>query len=265
MLTTLANYQLIAGNLEASLERVSQKPEVKREVAYYLSRIREIKSIDEFLADDRVYRFAMEASGLGDMIYAKAFMRKVLEEGIENPDSFANKLADSRFRAFARRFNFASFGPAATTFERARQEVVDDYIRLKLEKEAGQTDEGVRLALYFRRRAPGIRNGYDILADRALMKVAETVLGHPLAHGDVDRNARIIEERLPIADFRDPEKLETFLTRFATLWQMNTGGGSAPGTGTSASAGGILFPQPIEAGISSDLLASLQKIKLGGF
>jgi len=265
MLTTLANYQLIAGNLDASLKRVSQQPEVQREVEYYLSRIKEIKSIDEFMADDRVYRFAMEASGLGDMIYAKAFMRKVLEEGIESPDSFANKLADSRFREFARRFNFASFGSAATTFERARQEVVDDYIRLKLEKDAGQTDEGVRLALYFRRRAPGIRNGYDILADRALMKVAETVLGYSLAYGDVDRNARIIEERLPIEDFKDPEKLEKFLVRFATMWQMNNGSGSAAGAGAPASAGGILFPQPIEAGISSDLLASLQKIKLGGF
>ncbi|HHN73131.1 MAG TPA: DUF1217 domain-containing protein [Thermopetrobacter sp.] len=263
MLTTLANYQLIANNLDASLKRVAQRPEVAREVDYYLSRIGDIKSIDDFMADERVYRFALEASGLGDMVYARAFIRKVLEEGVENPDSLANKLADGRFREFARRFNFASFGSAATTFERTRQQVVDDYVRLKLEKEAGEQDEGVRLALYFRRRAAGIRNGYDILADRALMKVAETVIGFPLAYGDIDRNARLIEEKLDLESLKDPAAVEKFLTRFATMWQMQAGPG---GTGAAPlSSGGILFPQPLEAGIGADVLASLQKIKLGGF
>ncbi len=259
MLTTLADYQLIANNLDASLKRVSERPEVAREAEYYLSRIGEIDTIDEFLADNRVYRFAMEASGLGDMIYAKAFMRKVLEEGIESPDSFANQLADTRFREFARRFNFKSYGSAATTFDRARQEVVDDYMRLKLEEDAGESNEGVRLALYFQRKAPGIRTGYDILADPALMKVAETVLGYSLVQGDIDRNAKIVEEKLQISEFRDPAKLDRFLARFATMWEMNEGGST-----TSATAPNALISAPLETGISQDILQTLQTLKISG-
>ncbi len=259
MLTTLADYQLIANNLDASLKRVSEQPQVAREAEYYLSRIGEIDTIDEFLADDRVYRFAMEASGLGDMIYAKAFMRKVLEEGIENPDSFANQLADTRFRDFARRFNFNSYGAAATTFDRAQQEVVDDYMRLKLEEDAGASNEGVRLALYFQRKAPGIRTGYDILADPALMKVAETVLGYSLAQGDIDKNAKVVEEKLKIAEFQDPAKLDRFLARFATMWEMN--GGASTSTTAAPNA---LISEPLESGISQDILQTLQTLRISG-
>jgi len=259
MLTTLADYQLIANNLDSSLKRVSEQPQVAREAEYYLSRIGEIDTIDEFLADDRVYRFAMEASGLGDMIYAKAFMRKVLEEGIENPDSFANQLADTRFRDFARRFNFNSYGAAATTFDRAQQEVVDDYMRLKLEEDAGASNEGVRLALYFQRKAPGIRTGYDILADPALMKVAETVLGYSLAQGDIDRNAKVVEEKLKISEFQDPAKLDRFLARFATMWEMN-GGASA----STTAAPNALISEPLESGISQDILQTLQTLRISG-
>ncbi len=258
MQTTLADFQLLARNLDASLQRVASRPQVAREAEYYLSKVEEVDTIDQFLADDRLYRFAMEASGLGDMVYAKAFMRKVLEEGVDDPESFANKLADTRFRDFARRFNFNRYGASATTFERTRQPVVDDYVRLKLEEDAGQSNEGVRLALYFQRKAPGLRNGYDILADPALMKVAETVIGHSLARGDIDRNARLVEEKLDVKSLSDPKKLDRFLQRFTTMWEMN----GAPAQLTSPTA--ALFVQPLEAGIGQDLLQSLQQLKLAG-
>lgn len=264
MLTTLANYQLlITRNLDRSIETIAKRPDVQREVNYYLKHIKSIKSIDDFMKDQRIYRFALEASGLSDMIYAKAFIRKLLEEGIENPDSLANKLADPRFREFVRRYNFASYGGTATTFTRAQQGAVDDYLRLKLE--AGQQDEGVRLALYFRRKAPKIKNGYAILADRALMKVAEVVMGRSLAQGDVDRNAKEIERRLPIKDFQDPEKLEKFLTRFAALWEIRGDGVTGLSGASPAAAAGIVMPGPIETGVSLGVLQALQKIKLGGF
>ncbi len=261
MLSTLANYQLIARNITASLQRVAEKPQVHREAEHYLARIEKIDTIEQFLADDRVYRFAMEACGLKDMIYAKAFMRKVLKEGVDSPESFANQLADNRFRDFARRFNFKSFGASATTFERTRSEVVNDYIRLKLEEEAGESNEGVRLALYFQRKAPGLRNGYDILADKALMKVAETILGHSLVHGDIDRNARIVEKRLKITELSDPGKLTRFLARFATMWEMNAAPSGIPNGNGAANA---LMTGSFGGGISQDILQTLQGLKIGG-
>ena len=103
---------------------------MERDSAYYLANIRSVKSIDDFIGNDRIFKYAMKAFGLEDMDYAKAFMRKVLTEGIDNPNSFANSLTDTRYREFAETFNFARYstddrsstgpsrGPSTATFAR---------------------------------------------------------------------------------------------------------------------------------------------------
>ena len=96
MFSTPIGYKLIASDLTAALKRTSEQPVVQRESEYFLETIRNIKSIDDFLANDRVFKYAMKAHGLQDMDYAKAFMRKALTEGIDNPESFANKLSDPK-------------------------------------------------------------------------------------------------------------------------------------------------------------------------
>ena len=68
------------------------------------------------------------------MTYAKAFMRKVLNEGVDSSDAFANQLADSRYRDFADTFNFKRYGETTTIFDRTRQGTVDKYVRQMLEE-----------------------------------------------------------------------------------------------------------------------------------
>jgi hypothetical protein len=97
----------------------------------------------------------MKAHGLGDMTYAKAFMEKVLEEGVD-AISFANSLSDKRYAEFAKTFNFKAFGEATTSFTKTQQGVVDKYLRQTLEEQAGDENQGVRLALYFQRKAETI-------------------------------------------------------------------------------------------------------------
>jgi hypothetical protein len=251
---------MIASDLPRALDRTAKKPQVARETEYYLKNIEKVKSIDDFLADDRLFAYAMKAFGLGEMAYAKAFIRKVLTEGTSSPDSFANKLTDKRYREFAETFDFAQFGAATTIFDSTRQGTVDRYLRQALEEDAGRQNEGVRLALYFQRKASGIKSAYAILADPALTKVVQTVLDLPAASSamDIDKQAQLIASRLDLSDFQDPDKLGTFLDRFTNLWSLRNG------TAT-ASVPAIVIGQPIEAGISADLLATLQNIRLGGF
>lgn len=260
MLTTLASYRLISTNLTRSLSTAAAQPQVARETEYYLANIENVKSIDDFMADDRLYNYAMKAWGLEDMTYAKAFMRKVLTEGIDSDKSFANSLSDSRYKEFAEAFNFARYGETTTIFDRTRQGTVDLYLRQTVEEDAGNQNEGVRLALYFDRKAEGITSAYSILADKALLQVVRTSLGLPetLSLLDIDRQADIINDRLDIEDFKDPQKLEAFLTGFAAKWEIDNP------TTTPQSAASILIGQPIEASISVDLLSNIQNLKLGG-
>lgn len=261
MLSTSMSFAQITRDMGVSLKRVGQQPEVKRESDYFLKTIGSIKSMDAFLANDRIYRYAMKAFGLSDMIYAKAFVRKVLTDGIDSNKSFANQLADPRFRDFAATFNFKAHGSATTAFEKAQQGVVDKFLQTQLEQQAGEQNEGVRLALYFQRKASGITSAYSILADPALLKVAQVTLGLPASTSaaNIETQANMIKSKIDIDKLDDPAVLSKFLTRFTSMWELNNGSGS-----TAASSVAALYGGSAQSLTSPDLMLSIQSLRSRG-
>jgi hypothetical protein len=257
LINTYVGYQLIAKDIGKSLERVQSQPVVERETEYYLENISKMKTIKEFVGNSRLFNYAMKAHGLEDMAYAKAFMVKALEGGIDDPDAFANKMTDPKYRDFVEAFNFARYGETATIFTKAQQGTVDKYLRQTLEQNAGADNEGVRLALYFDRKASTIDNAYEILADPALTKVVYTALGLPSTFqgADIDKQAALIEDRIDFADFKDPELKGEFLKRFTSLWEVDNPSSPAMSIAT------MLFSQPAEFGISTDVLLTIQRMR----
>jgi len=259
VLTTSASYRLISNDLPRSLAREAAKPTNARDAAYYLDHIGDVKSIDDFLKNDRLFSFAMKAFGLSDMTYAKALMRKALTEGIDAKTAFANQFADTRYKDFVSTFNFERYGEATTAFSATQQGTVDKFMRQSLEENAGANNEGVRLALYFERKAPNVTSVFGLMADKALLQVVQTALGIPpaAARADLDAQARMITDRLDVKDLKDPAKLKTLLTRFTALWEAKN-----PSSQTTSPA--MLIGQPVERGISTSALMGLQSLKLGG-
>lgn len=256
MISTYSSYQLITKDLTKSLDRVESQPVVARETEYYLENIGKVTSIDDFVNDSRLFRYAMKAFGLEDMSYAKAFMVKALEGGLTDEDSFANKLTDKRYTEFVETFNFTDDGETVTQSTAAQQGTVDKYLRQTLEADAGDQNEGVRLALYFERKASSITSAYEILADKALREVVYTALGLPssFANADIDKQAALIEDRIDMDDLQDPEALSKFINRFTTMWEIENP------TTTTQSLVLSLFTQP-EYGISTDLMLAMQNMK----
>lgn len=222
-MNTLGRIDLITRQLDRSLDALTTRPDVRRDIDYFRTHIENIKSIDEFLKDDRIYRFAMKAFGLGDMIYAKAFVRRVLSEGIDRPDALSSRLIDQRYRELAEAFNFERYGEAATIFDRARQGTIDRYIRQSLEASEGERDDNVRLALYFQRKASQISGPFDVLSDKALTRFVYSALGLPAATSalDIDRQASLLESRLDFSALKTPEAVARLVTRFAALVDAN--------------------------------------------
>lgn len=260
MVGTLTSFKVISSDLDMALKRVAQQPTAAREVKYFKENIQKIKSVDEFVGDRRIFAFAMQAMGLGDMTYAKAFMAKVLNEGVDDPRSFANSLSDSRYKEFAETFNFKAFGAATTSFDAAQSGVVDKYLQQTLEQQEGDKNDGVRLALYFQRKAPEVNSFLGILADKALSTVVRTALGLPDALGasDLDKQIEVMSKRMSIEDLKSPEGLSKFLERFTSLWDVTHD------TSTASSSGvGLLFNQTGQLGISTDTMLQIQLLKRG--
>lgn len=259
MLSLVSQYQQVVGDLPRALTKVGKDPQVKREADYYLATIDKIDTIDDFLKNDRLYRFAMKAFGLEDMTYAKAYMRKVLNEGIDDSTAFARKLTDQRFYDFAETFNFKRYGAAATSFTRAQAGTVDRYVRATLEQQAGQQSEGLRLALYFQRKAPSVTSAYGLLADSALYSVVRTALGLPAAVSgiDIDKQAALIANRVDLKALRTPAGLGTFLTRFIAQYERQNG------TSAAAASPAITVMQGVAANVGQSTLMALQNLKRG--
>lgn len=230
---------------------------IQSETAYYLANITKVKSVDDLMADSRLYNFALSAYGLNPATEKRDLIQSVLAGGIRDPNSVANKLTNKAYAGLAAAFNFEQYGETATTNNPAQQATVDKYLRQTLEENAGDTNQGVRLALYFERKAPTITSWYSVLADTALASVVRTALGLPdsFATANIDKQAQLFEQKLNLSDFTDPTKLGKFLTRFTSMWEINNPTSSAV---TSVS---VLFAQPTSVGISTDLMMAMLKLR----
>jgi Protein of unknown function (DUF1217) len=258
MMNLVASFRQVANNVDKSMLRITEQPAIKREIEYYKTHIGEVKSLEDFINDKRLFSFAMTAFGLKDMIYAKAYMKKALADGIDKPDAFSLRLADSRFREFVETFNFSRHKSATTSFDRAQQGTIAKFVRGALEEQAGQQNEGLRLALYFQRKAGALSNTYNILADKAIYTVVRTALGLPLAMSatDIDKQAALLSERVNVADFADPVKLDKFIARFIGQYEtQNSAITSSPALSLMASA---------STGIDMATLMSIQSLKKHG-
>jgi hypothetical protein len=254
----ISSYNQISRNLQASVGRLAKQPELKREIDYYTANIGKIKSVDDFMANTRIYNFALTAHGLDDMQFAKAFIRKVLNEGIDTPQAFSIKLADQRFRDFAATFNFKRYGSATTSFDKAQQGTVDRFLRNSLEARSGEQNEALRLALYFERKASTVTSAFGILADRALYQVARTALGLPdaISGADIDRQAAILGDKIDIAKLNDAGYVKKLIQKFLGRSEIQNGGGDASNVAALIAGTG--------SGIDMRTIQSLQQLKRFG-
>lgn len=259
MLSTIADYTRLTKDMTKSLTQVAQEPDVSRETDYFLSHIGKVKTIDDFLKDYRLYSYAMKAYGLSDMTYAKAFMRKVLTEGVSDKDAFANKLSDTRYRQFATAFNFAALGDQATSTTAATTGTATQYVTQTMEENAGDQNEGLRLALYFTRKASTITNAYQILADKALTQVVQTAMGwsSTISSSDIDAQAKMITDKIDLTDFQDPAKVTKFVQRFAAMWDAS----QAQSDNSINPALVLIGGASTSASMDTDMLTKLQNIR----
>ena len=159
----------------------SSKYFIDVETSYYLAKVSDIQSIDDLMADKRLLNYALTAYGLDPATGAAGDASgRCWKAASADPNSPANKL--DRQGAMSPSSPLSTSPSTAKRRRRARRAQlpsIDKFMRQTLEENAGKENEGVRLALYFERKAEGLTNFYEILADPALAKVVRTALSLP--------------------------------------------------------------------------------------
>lgn len=260
-MSTFTDYLTIANNMRRYQAMTAADPLVAQATKYFQANIGNIKSADKFVSNTRIFNYAMTAFGLSDMTYARSLIKQVLEQGTASPTALANKLNNPKILALAQAFNFALYGSSTTQTSAATADVVNQYVTQALETKQGAKSPGVQFALYFQQNAPKITNGYSILADQSLLTVVQTVLGLSsyTSVENVDRQAAQFDKLLHYSDFQNPAKVQNFLERFTAQYDL-----ANPTAGSASGVNAIAIPSKDPVSFSTDLLMSLQNLKLGG-
>jgi len=264
-MTTLSTYLQIANNQAQWQAMTAKSPEVATQTQYFKDNIGKATSVDAFMKDSRLFNYAMTAFSLGSLTYAKGLMQKVLEGGVSSSSALANTISNANIKAFATAFDFAENGESTTSSSTLVDNVVSRYTEQTLETNQGQQNPGVQLALYFRQHAPDLTSVYGILADRNILTVVQTALGlSPLTSSQsIDTQYRLLSSKVNLDDFKDPAKLQQFISRFAAQYDYNNGDANSQSSLLST-----LFDAPGSGssfGLDASLLLSVQGTKFGYF
>ncbi len=269
-MSTISTYLQISRDLSKWQAITAKKPEVSLATKYFKDNIGKAKSADDLVNNPRLFNYAMTAFGLGDRLYAKGLMKKVLQGGVADSHSLANKLNNSNILDFAKAFDFDALGQSTTQSSTLVSTVVGRYTENALETDQAQNNPGVELALHFKQAAPNVKSIYSILGDKKLLTVVQTALGiSPLTSAQpIDTQYRLLKAKLNLADFQDPKKLDAFISRFAATYDMNNGD---PTSGASASnaSNAILLGAAMAGngvmGIDQSLFQQAASLKTGSF
>ncbi|TCM55815.1 uncharacterized protein DUF1217 [Rhizobium sp. PP-F2F-G48] len=241
------------------------KTDATTEAKYYAAEMEKIGTLEDLLKNTRMTDFILVATGIDPKTVPKDYLKTVFTSDLSDPESLINTEADPRYRELVASFNFDATGKTVRPQENQIQtrrgllETEDLYFNQTLEEQTGADNEGVRLALYFRRMASGIGSVYDILADTPLMQVVRTTFSIPeeMSSADVDVQADYIKRVLDVKDLHDPEKLEKLMKRFTALYDLENDTDTSPALAIFNSSAG-------SAGISGDSLLAIAQLRRGG-
>ncbi|WP_102109061.1 DUF1217 domain-containing protein [Oceaniglobus roseus] len=149
--TGLAGYAFLARTRDQQQTLLAKTPQVARTTEHVLDRLKDVQTSDQLMADRTLLSVALGAFGLDEDLDNRAFIRRILDSDLSDDRSLANRLADKRYLALAKAFNFAGDGGPQLDGASARDAVAESL--------------------------SGLRTADDLLRDRSLLRATLGSLG----------------------------------------------------------------------------------------
>ncbi|SHJ05271.1 DUF1217 domain-containing protein [Wenxinia saemankumensis] len=184
--------------MEVQKEAFVDSAQVRREMSYFREKIAMADTAEKLVADRRLLSVALGAFGLDDDINARAFIRKVLEEGTIKEGAFANRLADKRYSELAIAFGYGDLG-SRTNLSTFADQILSRYEDRQFERAVGDVDPSMRQALALgdtlgdivRRSSTDRGQWFSLMGNRPARALMETALGLPGSIGSLDLDQQV--------------------------------------------------------------------------
>jgi hypothetical protein len=232
------------------------------EIDYFKTQMETITSADELLSNDRLVNFLLESQDIDPESVTTDDLKQMFTSDLDDKDSYVNQQSDTAFAKIVSSFNFDIDGNMTSdTLGTVQQRgdvynTVNNYYRQTMEEEQGDSNEGVRLALYFQRQAPTITSAYDILGDTALLSFFTSAysLSDYFSSQDLEKQAATVKNFIDLDQLTDPDYVEKIIQRFTALYDTENGTTDSTaltilqGSSTSISADTLLAVAQLSAG-----------------
>lgn len=147
----LAGYAFLTRTRENQQALFASSPEISRRTDRFAADLAAVQTSADLMADREMLRVALGAFGLDEDLDNRAFIQRILDADLNDPEALPNRLADKRYLALARAFNFAG--------------------------EDGPQSQGVGQREAIELQLAGLRSADDLLEDRALLRATLEVFG----------------------------------------------------------------------------------------
>ncbi len=233
-----AGWRFLQRTQPSQQQAFERGPALQRDLAYFSEAIGSVTTAANLVADRRLLKVALGAFGLEGEIDKKAFIRKVLEEGAEDPAAFANRLAAPGYKQIAAAFGFGDAAGARTADPGFADKIAAAYKTRAFEAAVGETNNDMRLAMNFRREMADLSKGeqggswFSVIGSTPLRQVLEKAYGLPAQFGrlDVDRQRDTLRDKTSVffgtpnlTAFSEAENIEKVINRFLARAQLENG------------------------------------------
>lgn len=238
---TIARWYQVQKTMDQQVKMVRNDPVVARDLAYFRENIGKTLTADDVVGDVRLRNFVAKAFGLDEFANATAFLRKAIEEGTDDPRSFANRLADPRFREMSSTLGHGNLLGARTWQDAVVTEIETKFVQRTLETRLGEESNSLRMALYFQSEITALAGADDasevgwlkVMGSPPLRSVIEGGFALPSSTGKLplDQQQRLFENRSQarfgdksLKAFLEPRNVERIVVGFLARSQLNANG-----------------------------------------
>ena len=243
----LAGWSFLQASLDQQEENFASSSDITRSREKLSETLTEPFSLDALMGDRQVLRPVLQAFGLESEIDKGAFIRRIIEDGPDDTDGFAQRLNNPDFIALSAAFQADSDGLIRIDSAQ-REEIVANFQREAFETAVGEQEPDLRLALNFDQTVRDLAGNstsdtsfwFRVIGNAPLFEVFDSAFTLPDGFGnlDIDKQADILQSRAeqvlgddPVSKLTTDDGVETMTRKFLLQQQINNGpSGSSSGS-----------------------------------
>ena len=199
-ISSLALFKQINKNEAKLRQTFFNRQDVQKDIETFKTKAVGFEDIDDLVKDRKTLQVILTAFDLGSEINNPGKIKAILKSDVNDVNSFANRLNDTRFAELAKFVDFNGRGFKSLTTASSQQSLIDKYLQNRFESDVGGANGEIAKAFFFLRNINSITSTAGLLGNMQLRTIATTALRLPpqIASQSLEKQIQLIESKFDV-------------------------------------------------------------------